>query len=84
MASHGGHAFSSVVIVDGLMGRGVLVNNWEKLSFEEEKDSGDALSKLNRLEMKRVVWGSVWQWGSIVGGLQEKTMVVKTRNSFLG
>ena len=38
------------------MGRGVLVNNWEKLSFEEEKGSGDALSKLNRLEMKRVVW----------------------------
>ena len=59
MASHGGHAFSSVVIVDGLMGRRVLVNNWEKLSFEEEKDSGDALSKLNRLEMKRVVCGSV-------------------------
>ena len=84
MASHGGHAFSSVVIVDGLMGRRVLVNNWEKLSFEEEKDSGDALSKLNRLEMKRVVWVSVWQCGSNVGGLQEKTMVVKTRNSFLG
>ena len=59
VASHGGHAFSSVVIVDGLMGRGVLVNNWEKLSFEEEKDSGDALSKLNRLEMKRVVCCSV-------------------------
>ena len=55
-----------------------------KLSFEEEKGSGDALSKLNRLEMKRVVWVSVWQWGSIVGGLQEKTMVVKTKNSFLG
>ena len=41
------------------MGRRVLVNNWEKLSFEEEKDSGDALSKLNRLEMKRVVCCSV-------------------------
>ena len=40
VASHGGHAFSSVVIVDGLMGRRVLVNNWEKLSFEEENDSG--------------------------------------------